>query len=222
MDQPQHAAGLTFAVGDIHGRDDLLAEALAWIAQRAGTTPALVVFLGDYVDRGPHSSRVVERLMKGSEGALSFICLRGNHEDMLVEAFHQPSSRQHWISNGGGATLASYGERIPEDHLDWMAGLQLSYEDQHRVFVHVGLNPQRPIDQQTEHDMLWIREPFLLAGHDFGKHVVHGHTPNLDGPELLPFRTNLDIGAFRTGRLCIAVFDPERPGGPIEAQIVTA
>jgi len=216
------APGLTFAVGDIHGRYDLLVAALDWIAERASGSTGTIVLVGDYVDRGPQSRQVVERLMTGGERRLRFVCLKGNHEDMLVHAVRQPFTQHHWLANGGSATLASYDGNIPEEHVRWMTSLQLSYEDEHRLFVHAGLNPRHPIGQQTEHDMLWIREPFLLANHDFGKHIVHGHTPNMAGPEILPFRTNLDVGAFRSGRLCIAVFDPMQPGGPVNTEIVTA
>lgn len=222
MSRDMAATKLTFAVGDIHGRYDCLSAALAWIADRAGEDETTVVFLGDYIDRGPDSCLVVNRLLAGQEGRLKFLCLRGNHEEMLLDSVRRITALDHWLANGGHATLASYGGPVWDRHLAWMADLPLFHEDEYRFFVHAGLNPRHPRDKQTEYDMLWIRERFLLSEHDFGKHVVHGHTPDFEGPELLPWRTNLDIGAFRSGRLCIGVFDADQPGGPVETAIVTA
>jgi serine/threonine protein phosphatase 1 len=217
--------GLTYAIGDLHGRNDLLTIALAWIERHSSSRPsAQAIFLGDYIDRGPDSRGVVERLMQGpSRTNDSYMCLMGNHEEMLLDALQGPDDAiENWLRNGGEATLASYGRAIDRTHLAWIQARPLHHEDQHRFFVHAGVNPRRPLARQTTFDMLWIREPFLSTPHDFGKHVVHGHTIVTGGPELGRFRTNLDVGAYRTGRLCIAVFDPASPGGPVETAIVTA
>ena len=213
---------LTYAVGDIHGRHDLLIAALTWIAQHAeGRGGSNVIFLGDYIDRGSASREVIEALIQGpSRQADTFTCLVGNHEAMLLDGLHDPNAYRHWLRNGGDSTLRSYGGELPQKHIRWMEALPLIDEDDHRYFVHAGLRPYRPIAEQTRHDLLWIREPFLSADYDFGKHVVHGHTPEENGPDLRPNRSNLDVGAVWTGRLCIGVFDPKTPGGPVEIGLV--
>ena len=217
--------GFTYAIGDLHGRCDLLAAALAWVERHSGPrASAHVVFLGDYVDRGPDSRGIIERLARGPlRAGDAYTCLMGNHEEMLVKA-HEGSDDaiELWLLNGGEATLRSYGNGVDRDHLAWIRARPLCHEDEHRFFVHAGARPTRPLNRQTAFDRLWIREPFLDVEHDFGRHVVHGHTVVEAGPELRRFRSNLDIGAYRTGRLCIAVFDPVVPGGPIETAIVTA
>ncbi len=222
----------TFAVGDIHGRLDLLersADAVAdWLAERGAV--GQVVFLGDYVDRGPDSRAVVEYLMTELGGAAT--CLRGNHEQIMLDACaadHVSSEMDMWVMNGGYATLASYGGRredVPQSHLDWLAGLPILAQDDHRIFVHAGLMPGVPVEEQDEFTCLWIRERFLRDTEGFGKHVVHGHTHTWDGKEtglaeLLPHRTNLDTCAYHTGRLSVAVFDADAPGGPVGLLTVT-
>jgi len=223
---------LTYAIGDIHGRFDLLEQALQLIARHAGGAPGRVIFLGDYVDRGPDSRRVVERLMK-IEAAGAAVCLKGNHEDMMVRALSGEGrlAMEQWLRNGGGQTLMSYGVRpgedpaphVPGEHTRWMATLPTSTGDGRRIYVHAGLSPKTPFDRQNETSMLWIRERFLRAkAKELETHVVHGHTPlwegkpDADEPELLPHRTNLDTAAFATGVLSIGVFDPDRDGGPVE------
>jgi len=226
------APAVIYAVGDIHGRADLLETALALIDGHAAGRPARIVFLGDYVDRGPDSRAVVERLI-GLERTGRAICLKGNHEDLMVAALTDPTrvALSRWRACGGQATLRAYGadddhdlmSAAPSDHLRWLAGLPLTTADDHRIYVHAGLAPGVAFRNQSEETCLWIREAFLRAGpKDFEAHVVHGHTPLWAGkpdpaaPELLPHRTNLDTGAFATGRLSIGVFDPALPGGPVE------
>jgi len=220
-----------YAVGDIHGRLDLLLAAFGRIEAHAGTEAARIVCLGDYIDRGPESRGVVERLMAGPRRAGDRLdCLMGNHEDMLLHCAAGGGNTPLWLQNGGDATMASYqraaGRRLtppelPAAHLDWMRRLPLSLETERQVFVHAGLRPGLPIAEQSDHDKLWIREPFLEIDHDFGKHVVHGHTPSRR-PELRPFRTNLDTGAFHTGVLSIGVFDADRLDRPVEILQVIA
>jgi serine/threonine protein phosphatase 1 len=226
------APQVTYAVGDIHGRLDLLETALGLIEGHAAGRPSRIIFLGDYVDRGPDSRAVVERLM-GLERAGRALCLKGNHEDLMVAALTDPTraALSRWRACGGGATLRAYGadddrdvlSLAPRDHLRWLAGLALTTADDHRIFVHAGLAPGVAFRDQSEETCLWIREAFLRAGpREFEAHVVHGHTPLWAGkpdpatPELLAHRTNLDTGAFATGRLSIGVFDPALPGGPVE------
>ncbi|MEO9211732.1 MAG: metallophosphoesterase family protein [Caulobacteraceae bacterium] len=232
MPSPRASSAL-YAIGDIHGRIDLLDLALEAIAAHARGY-ARIVTLGDYVDRGPGSRRVVERLMAlGAAGAC--LCLKGNHEALMLDSLWGRDARafDHWLANGGGETLASYGARaedrksalavVPEAHLRWMERLPLTTADAHRVYVHAGLAPGVPLENQGEAACLWIREAFLRAGPgEFSAHVVHGHTPlwaekrDAARPERLSHRTNLDTGAFATGVLSVGVFDPATPGGPVE------
>lgn len=222
----------TYAVGDIHGRLDLVRAAIDAIAEHAGTQPFRVVFLGDYVDRGPDSRGVIEYLI-ALERTWPVLCLKGNHEDLMVKAITRPDrgNLYRWLANGGLPTLESYGANpkenlgphIPPDHVRWLSGLPLTTGDGYRVFVHAGLLPKKPFHQQKEETCLWVREPFLNGrADDFDAHIVHGHTfiwqgkPNPIEPELLGHRTNLDTAAFATGRLCVGVFDATIPGGPVE------
>jgi serine/threonine protein phosphatase 1 len=222
----------TYAVGDVHGRLDLLRAAIETISDHVGDRTFRVVFLGDYVDRGPDSRGVVEHLIE-LQREWPVVCLKGNHEELMLHAVtrHRGGSLRRWLEYGGLQTLASYGltpdddlaEKIPAGHLRWMASLPRSTGDGHRVYVHAGLLPRTPFHRQSEETFLWIRERFLQArDRDFDVHIVHGHTPTWDGkpdpaePELLSHRTNIDTGAFATGVLTIAVFEAERPGGPVE------
>lgn len=212
---------LTYAIGDVHGRHDLLVGALEWIDRHSGGEAVNIVLLGDYIDRGPASRDVIETLIHAqSQAHHRFTCLMGNHEAMLLASLDNPLARLNWLDNGGDSTLESYGDGIPGAHLEWMRSLPLRSEDQHHYFVHAGFNPSRSIDAQTPHDMLWIREPFLSVDFDFGKHVVHGHTPQRGALDLRRHRSNLDAGAFWTGRLCVGVFDPARAGGPVETTLI--
>jgi len=226
--------GLIFAIGDVHGRLDLLQSAADVIRQYPGTEKKFVVLLGDYIDRGADSRGVIEFLSSRRAGRLT--CLKGNHEQMLlsVVASRDPRQFQMWLSHGGDQTLKSYGgaptmeslDRIPSAHIQWLASLPQVALDEHRIYVHAGLVPGERYVDQTEEELLWVRERFLrsLSLDDFpdGRHIVHGHTPQWEGkrdpevPELLEHRTNLDTGAYATGTLTVAVFDPSLPGGPFD------
>lgn len=207
---------LTYAVADLHGRFDLLEKALDRIAEHACGRPYTVVTLGDYVDRGPDSRQVIERLMRGPDGPYSLVCLKGNHEDMMVDAMRTPGAAHLWISNGGSATLASYGAWVPVTHIDWIDALPLMHIDEHRVFVHAFIDADLPIDGQNQEHLLWRRYAKNDERGHGSRHVVHGHTPSSSGPLLFSGRTNLDTGAFVTGRLVVGVFDDARAGGPID------
>ncbi|MFH6784686.1 MULTISPECIES: metallophosphoesterase family protein [Methylobacterium] len=215
---------LTYAIGDIHGRTDLLDRLLARIeTHRAGRARRLV-FLGDAVDRGPDSAGAVVRLrtLQGREPE-AVTCLMGNHEAMLLDAA-AGSNLDLWELNGGGTTLASFGvahpRDLPRDVVAWLAALPTLHGDARRWYVHGGLDPVLGAEGSARETRLWMREPFLSSGHDFGRHVVHGHTPTRDGrPELETFRTNLDTGAVFGGPLSAGVFDDGR-GPPVE--ILTA
>lgn len=213
---------LTAAFPDLHGRFDLLEAALRHLEDEY-PGGGKVVFLGDYVDRGPQSRQVIERLMSGPPPGWEWICLKGNHEDMMLDAFRTKFGPDAWVQNGGAETLASYLTEVPplppEAHLNWMDGLAFYHEDEHRVYVHADVDPSRDLDEQSEVRMLWTRR------HDDegyrGKHVVHGHTPVHNGPILGANRTNLDSGAVFYGRLTVGLFNDDKPGGPFKVMVTT-
>lgn len=210
------APPLTYAIGDIHGCFEKLERLWAACLAHAASRACRFVFLGDYVDRGPQSARVVAFLMEAQRREeAEVVCLKGNHEDMLLQAVGgDPRIVAWWIGNGGDATLRSYGverpDGLPEDHKRWLASLRLSYDDGQRLFVHAGIDPTRPLDGQEEHDLLWIRDPFLSYGGPLPRFVVHGHTPVRTGqPDLRANRLDVDTGAVLGGPLTAAVFDDE-------------
>jgi serine/threonine protein phosphatase 1 len=229
----QPAAPRTYAVGDIHGRLDLLTSAVDAIARHVDGAPFRVVFLGDYVDRGPDSRGVIDLLME-LQREWPVVCLKGNHEELMLQAVTEPGGGrlERWLEYGGRNTLKSYGVApddeniaagIPREHLRWMASLPRTTGDRHRIYVHAGLMPGTPVHRQKDQTCLWIRERFLQAkASEFEAHVVHGHTPVWEGkpdpsePELLEHRTNIDTAAFATGVLSVAIFEGDRPGGPVE------
>jgi serine/threonine protein phosphatase 1 len=210
---------LIYAVGDIHGSYEKLVRLLKHCRTHRGSRAAQFVFVGDYIDRGRHSREVVELLIDLQRAEPAQIsCLRGNHEEMLIDAFRY-RERALWLCNGGDMTLRSYGvtsaDAIPDEHLAWFESLPLSVSDGKRFFVHAGVRPGVPLEQQEKEEMLWIREPFLSDPRDHGLYVVHGHTPLESGvPEYLPNRLNLDTGAVFGGPLTAAVFD-DTGVGPI-------
>lgn len=214
---------LTYVIADLHGRFDLLQAALTTIAEHANGRAFKIVTLGDYVDRGPQSRQVIGRLMAAQAAGANLICLKGNHEYMmhraLTRTWFASASRARclswWKHNGGDSTLASYGNEVPSNHLRWMKNLPTMHVDEHRIFVHAGVDPTKTLDEQTDEFLLWHR---YSEDADIGhgkRHVVHGHTPNPQGPEKLSSRTNLDTLAWNTGRLVIAVFDDHTPGPAI-------
>lgn len=210
---------LTFAIADLHGRSDLLDDALVAVHDYlAGAYGRTLVFLGDYVDRGPHGAQVLERLRAGPPAGWRWICLKGNHEAMMALALRNPDRLDWWMGNGGDATIESYRDRreLVAEHLAWVDDLPSIHVDEHRVFVHAGVDPNAPLDAQADKTLLWKRYlPSDEGGHG-ARHVVHGHDPNQDGPLRHSRRTDLDTLAWATGRLVIGVFDDARPGGPID------
>jgi serine/threonine protein phosphatase 1 len=229
---------LTYAIGDIHGRLDLLLGAVTAIHSHGLGDHVRIVMLGDYVDRGPDSRGVVDYLIANAQPR-GIVCLKGNHEAMMVEAIRgrDLGTISRWMFQGGEETMRSYGwtgrhaasaALIPLEHLDWMAGLPLMVRDEERVYVHAGVDPARALDEQDEATCLWIRDRFLDSSLErTNLHVVHGHTPEwrekpiASETEQLPHRTNLDTGAYMTGVLAIGVFESGRPGGPIEVLTVS-
>ena len=210
---------LTYAIGDIHGSDTKLANLLRHCQAHCGDDACRFVFVGDYVDRGPSSREVVNLLMEMQSGAPErIVCLRGNHEELLIDASKKRNERL-WLDNGGDTTLDSYGvdhaEELPAEHLAWFKDLPLAISDGKRFFVHAGIEPGVPLQQQPKEVMLWIREPFLSDARDHGQFIVHGHTPLETGrPDLRANRLNLDTGAVFGGPLTAAVFD-ETSVGPV-------
>jgi serine/threonine protein phosphatase 1 len=221
-----------YAIGDIHGCLDLLDRMIDAIRADLAAHPvddAVTVTLGDYVDRGPDSRGVVERLA-GNPFPTGYVALKGNHEDMLVRFLHDPSIGDLWARNGGLETLHSYGidvgpimrgrrcgptaalfeKALPPAHRAFLASLRLCLSLGRYFFCHAGVRPGVPLANQREEDLLWIRDEFLCHRGDFGKIVVHGHTPS-PSPEVRPNRINVDTGAFITGRLTCAVLEADRP-----------
>ena len=206
---------ITVAIGDVHGSFDKLQSLLAACDRLCAGKDARFIFIGDYIDRGPRSKDVVDFLIAGqADQGRRFVCLRGNHEEMLIRAADKDRSDidlMTWWGNGGEQTLDSYGADdpgdLPAEHLDWMRALPLMVTEPGRVFVHAGIRPDRPLSSQSEKDLLWIREPFLSSEQDHGAFVVHGHTPTRSRkPDLRPNRLNIDTGACFGGPLTAAVF----------------
>lgn len=216
--------GLTYVIPDLHGRCDLLNEALAGIAARSGGDAGVIVTIGDYVDKGPQSRQVLDRLSSGVADGWSLVALKGNHDAMMAEALRDPSKMASWIEEGGDAALASYGgapAAVPQAHLAWLDRLRLMHVDSHRVYVHAGVDPDLPLEAQSEATLLWKRYPKGFSRGHGERHVVHGHDNDPEGPLLFEGRTNLDTKAWQTGRLTVGVFDDDRAGGPVDLIVVT-
>lgn len=229
--------GLVYAIGDIHGCYDAMKALLADIARdcaerAAGRRPALI-FLGDYVDRGPHSHKVLEALVWLQRRTdVEVHLLKGNHEQALLAFLDEPDAGAGWLRFGGAETLAAYGivppgpydaedayvrardelmERMPASHLRLLERLELMVVVGEYAFVHAGVRPGTPLADQTETDLLWIRQGFLDAPGPFEKVVVHGHTWLDARPQLLEHRIGLDTGAYATGVLtALRLQDDER------------
>ena len=216
---------LLYAVGDIHGRLDLLEAILELIEADARASGHVerrtLVFLGDYVDRGPDSRGVVDRVIGGLPQGFDTHFLKGNHEAILLNFLDDAWSLDNWLLNGGEATMLSYGvdtkrlarlrapseawrqafaAALPEAHLRFFKSLKLSVSFGDYLFVHAGVKPGVPLAAQTEADLIWIRDPFLDHASPFDKIVVHGHTPGQQ-PVIRSNRIGIDTGAVFTGRL---------------------
>jgi serine/threonine protein phosphatase 1 len=208
----------TYVIPDIHGRDDLLSRAIAGIAAHSDGRGGAIVGIGDYVDKGPHSKQVIDQLMQGIVG-WSFVALKGNHDLMMVEGLRDPAKLALWMEKGGDAALASYGGdpfAVPEAHIAWLDQRPLIHVDAHRIYVHAGVDPEIPLEQQTETTLLWKRYPKGYPDGFGDRHVVHGHDNDPAGPLLYAGRTNLDALAWRTGRLMVGIFDDDKSGGPVD------
>lgn len=191
--------GKIFAIGDIHGCYDQLLALLKKLP--INFKQDTLVFMGDYIDRGPNSVEVVDYLIKLKKRVPAIIFLKGNHEDML-EKYLDGTDRFTYLLNGGQQTLDSYLSRstktgthpIPHDHMEFFKSLRLVYETDDYIFVHAGLRPKVALDSQETEDMLWIRDKFLHSRYDFGKPVIFGHTP-LGKPLVESNKIGIDTGA---------------------------
>lgn len=221
----------TYVIADVHGRFDLLCAAIDIIEKDAGEDGGKLICLGDFVDRGPQSCNVIDLLMAGPQKpGWEWIVLQGNHEAMMLECLANPGIMRWWIGNGGGQTLISYGYKqgdhleplkIPPEHLNWMAQLPLTHEDEHRIFVHAGVPFDKEVADTKVETLQWMLYPGDVehgdaefhddAPHISGKHIVHGHHQSASHPLLKEHRTNLDSFAWYCGRLAIGVFDDTQP-----------
>lgn len=226
-----------YAVGDIHGRLDLLRTLEEKIAADATEIDgeSWIVMLGDYIDRGPSSAQTIAHLLAPPPDGLRRICLGGNHEQAMLEALDDAEAFRWWLGFGGGETLASYGMpqaaiggrwkttstlvagAIPAAHREFLAGLPVMLRVPGYIFVHAGLMPGIALEEQSDHDLRWIREPFLTADHDFGATVVHGHTI-VPSVFVGPHRIGLDLGAYMSGRLAAVRLTQNGPPKIIEIQ----
>ena len=226
---PSTQGRLVYAIGDVHGRRDLLDGLLTAIlkdiiAEGPGVRP-LLVFIGDLIDRGPASREVIEAVLvlKG-HSAVDVRVLKGNHEQLALEFLREPQTGGAWLDLGGRQTLASYGvhvgpmqslaetrdafrEALEPRHLKLLTSMELMVEVGDYVFVHAGVRPGVPMHEQSERDLLWIREPFLNAdAHRFDRIVVHGHTPA--DARLGEQRICIDSGAYFSGSLtCLRLYN---------------
>ena len=186
--------GRLLAVGDIHGCRDHLERLMARVAP---TKADQVVFLGDYVDRGPDARRVLDYLIDFGRKFPDSVFLKGNHEAMFLD-FLAGHNQWLFLANGGDTTLESYREsegiHIPKTHLEFLDKLVLYHATDDFVFVHAGLRPGLAVDQQSETDLLWIRDEFLDSSYDWGRVVVFGHTP-LPEPLFKANKIGVDTGA---------------------------
>ena len=218
----------TYAIGDAHGRFDLVREAVALSEQHCGASQGCFVSCGDFIDRGPASKEIIEFFMEGPRlPNWQWQILAGNHEDMMGLACRSLGHMKWWLGNGGNQTLRSYGAQegmtydraqklVPKEHLCWLDSLPIYHLDTHRAFVHAGFDPSRSLKDQSRHEMTWMRDGKDTNYSFLGKHVVHGHEQFQEGPILNSHKTNLDVYAWRFGRLAVAVFDNSKPGGPID------
>lgn len=217
-----------YAIGDIHGRADLLDKLHARIdihRMQAAECYEIEVYLGDYIDRGHQSREVIDRLIRRSL-TRNVITLSGNHEGILLDVLNQPALFESWARTGGLETLMSYGiavpnranlsdastivdsfrEALPSDHLRFFRTLGDTFECGDFLFVHAGVRPNIPLSEQAREDLLWIRDVFLNSKTNYGYVIVHGHTPNRS-VQFLPNRINIDTGAYITGVLSCLVIE---------------
>ena len=218
-----------YALSDIHGRADLFQKALEWIAQDAAQHPdkrIIEILLGDFIDRGMQSKQVLELAIAEPAHGHERICLMGNHEATLLDFLHNAQVLRGWMSYGGLPTLDAYGVELPQDmtpnsfetlreqftaalpetHRAFLQNLQTDYLLGDYYFVHAGVRPNVPLEEQRDEDKCWIREPFLSHKKPFEKYIVHGRTP-LPAPQFYPHRVNLDMNEAAEDMLACLILD---------------
>lgn len=230
-----------YAVGDIHGRADLLLKMHQAVSEHAAAAhPAEnhIIYLGDYVDRGLQVKEVMDILAENPLPEFESVFLKGNHEEILLNFLSDAAVLDDWLPLGGQATLLSYGivppgdavnpgraeeirrdfiEAFPKSHIDFLMHTEISYQAGDYLFVHAGLRPGVPLHRQSPMDCLWIREPFLSNRKYLGLRVVHGH--HITGhPEILSHRIGVDTGAYATGKLSCVILE----AGRVESLMVQA
>lgn len=216
--RPLGAGVAAAAIGDVHGQDDLFAAlADALVEEMAGASAATLVVLGDLVDRGPDGVAALRRARAGWPGVAS-VTLKGNHEDVLVRALAGDDRQAvaHWLQFGGAALAAELGVDVSrpgwegafrtaagEDLVAWIVSLPTLHRVGDVVFVHAGLDPALPLDEQSDRTLMWTRKPWLASTGPYAENVavIHGHTPQRRVGLDHPHRVNLDTGAFKTGAL---------------------
>lgn len=222
--KPALSGGRTYAIGDVHGRLDLLHELSGLIeddtATRPPAQPVRIVLLGDFIDRGPHSQALIDLCMRLT-AETSAIVLKGNHEATLVDVWRgNHDALEMWLAHGGAATLSSYGvdvetldpddwqawmratrRAIPAEAIDWLDRLPTWLAIDRHYFVHAGIRPGIPLEEQRDEDRLWIRDEFVDSTDDHQAIIVHGHMIESDTVRIRPNRIGVDTGAYRTGRL---------------------
>lgn len=212
-----------YAIGDAHGRLDLLHALLRQMetdVRARGQADTRVIFLGDFIDRGPYSKQILHFARKASRESDALIFLLGNHEELLLESAQgNPAMQRLWMQNGGDATIRSYGldpaelmcrspeeiadtlfEVVGEDVIGWLDTIPLTYQSGDYFFCHAGIRPGVPLTQQRREDLLWIRDRFTRSSAYHGAVIVHGHS-EVDEPVVGPNRINVDTAAYRTGVL---------------------
>jgi len=222
-----------YVVGDVHGRADLLRQLRDMIladASGIGRFRPVVVYLGDYVDRGLESRQVLDMLLNEPLPGFEEVRLLGNHEQAMLDFLEDPGIGPAWLYYGGAATLYSYGinaqartpegeerfahlsaelaQTLPRQHLGFLRELELYHVEGDYLFVHAGIRPGIALERQTRDDLLWIREPFLDSCADHGAVIVHGHSISRE-PEQRAWRIGIDTGAFATGRLTALVLEAD-------------
>jgi serine/threonine protein phosphatase 1 len=213
-----------YAIGDVHGRLDLFDELIDRIRNDQAFRPAAkirLILLGDVIDRGFEAAELVRRLMAYSAASDRLVVLKGNHEQVMVQALRgDANAMRAWLSLGGGASLQSWGvpqelfanphphslykaarRQVSKAELKWLDSRPLTFASGDYLFVHAGIRPLVPLAEQHSASLLWIREPFLSWQGDLPAVVVHGHSARSNGPEVRPHRIGLDTGAFHTGCL---------------------
>lgn len=240
-----------YCIGDIHGRHDLLIRLLSQIEQDAAgfSGRVIMIYLGDYIDRGMQSREVIEELLRKRPG-IEYVYLRGNHEQTMLDFLREASVGRAWLTYGGQATLASYNacdakiptkyedfiamqqrllENLPRAHFQFLNNTLFSYSLGSYFFVHAGIDPGLPLSRQRPESMLWIRHQFVSVKKPYEKIIVHGHTIT-DEPELLPNRIGIDTGAYASGILTCLVLQGDQQrliqtqavNSPLRAEAVKA